>query len=391
MDSEQTEANAAQAASATANDLFHYVDQFLRMKIAPALIQHNIFPTTKDITESVAMLNYAKRHFPELFSTNSKHDEQQPKSTVIVIGDGLTPRTGALFASTVSSSICERVIVIDPALKPISKKLSELLPKLQLAPMPIQSTCIFGEHIYIVMVHGHVTITDALNSVFKGTVKGVIVSPCCDYYVAQSLVCERPPSYQKYDRYIASKDNLVRVWALQKSELLLDKSQSMLRHRLIRTNVMGVDELMRQKLIYLKSKTTFKVLGIVSKIRVLGSGRKFFNIWQPTPSLDLKSDYCWQQLSQWARLGKLPQPHQLNIDLSNTKETFFPSCQCIQAMHVEIVNERKDALIKHGNIILVDGFLDKSSIKQYLLINITHVGLVTHYKELSLALLGSID
>lgn len=91
-----------------------YIDRFLRMDSAPLLLSVKLFPRhalLKEITESVAMLDTLLRHFGSILRDRSV----SPENTLcVVIGDGVTPRTGALLACLLPS--CE-VVSLDPMMR----------------------------------------------------------------------------------------------------------------------------------------------------------------------------------------------------------------------------------------------------------------------------------
>lgn len=76
------------------NDAFQgkktHIDYFFKCKCAGDLLNLQVFPNAKEITESMGAFIAAKKHIKIPFDN--------PSITLYVIADGCTPRTGALFA-----------------------------------------------------------------------------------------------------------------------------------------------------------------------------------------------------------------------------------------------------------------------------------------------------
>ena len=83
-----------------------FVDTFLRWECGRYLLGLGLFPNTQEITESMACLEAVNEHLGDLIATTNA------KVCAIVIGDGRTPRTGALLAMRTKWT----VISVDPAL-----------------------------------------------------------------------------------------------------------------------------------------------------------------------------------------------------------------------------------------------------------------------------------
>jgi hypothetical protein len=84
-----------------------YLDEALRIKCFPDMISLGLFPNAKEVTESFACYEAYRKHI-------MKHiHPSDSKATVVVVGDGHTPRTGAVFAFRSKFS----VVSIDPEIK----------------------------------------------------------------------------------------------------------------------------------------------------------------------------------------------------------------------------------------------------------------------------------
>lgn len=69
-----------------------YTDQFLKLNCAVELLKRKLFPNTKEITESIGCFNAVVAMLQGMSSCGRRD------LNVIIVGDGSTPRTGALFA-----------------------------------------------------------------------------------------------------------------------------------------------------------------------------------------------------------------------------------------------------------------------------------------------------
>lgn len=84
-----------------------YLDEFIKLKCAPDLLLNKLFPNAKEITESMAAFNAYRKNL--IFS----YPPNEEKTTCLVVGDGVVPRTGAVFALRTKFN----VISVDPAMR----------------------------------------------------------------------------------------------------------------------------------------------------------------------------------------------------------------------------------------------------------------------------------
>ncbi|EEY62651.1 uncharacterized protein PITG_14429 [Phytophthora infestans T30-4] len=110
--------NSAEVAAAVSPSTppvsLRYLNEFVgKLHCAPALLQHGLFPDAKEVTESMALFNAVRRYIEpkseeESLKINGKHDG------IVVVGDGNTPRTAAMFAFRMRGWKCYSV---DPAME----------------------------------------------------------------------------------------------------------------------------------------------------------------------------------------------------------------------------------------------------------------------------------
>lgn len=151
-----------------------YLHRFFKLNVTPLLLQLKVFPNLKEVTESmgafVAVHNYL---------INSGHvNRNDDKVDVFVVGDGSTPRTGALFACLTKWN----VFSIDPRLR--LKDYREI-KRLTLYKDKVEDIKMFTPRKYVtallVCVHSHAPISDCLNMLkyYSYNTLHLINIPCC--------------------------------------------------------------------------------------------------------------------------------------------------------------------------------------------------------------------
>lgn len=175
-----------------------YFNQLLNLKCTPDLLSANVFPNAKEVTEAFGIYNAAKRNIPLELS--------DPNVIAIVVGDGSTPRCGAVFAFRTQWS----VISIDPQLSTF--KVNHGIKRLQCIADKIENLKSFKAITYnkvlIIMPHSHANMDTTLNMI-KGKTRHLICSPCC-----QSLIPSRYPLPDiSYDDWgIWSPERNIQIW-----------------------------------------------------------------------------------------------------------------------------------------------------------------------------------
>jgi len=174
-----------------------YLHELTRLRCAPDLLAMGLFPNAKEVTESFAAYHAVRSHLPG-FSLSDR------SITLLAVGDGVTPRTGATFALR-SAWSC---ISIDPALRDDNiRRVCSRVERLRAIPLHVQFVePIECDRAIIVAVHSHAKLEDAVRSVRAREV-AVVAMPCC---VPQPLAT--PPDVEFVDPGIASPQNRVLVW-----------------------------------------------------------------------------------------------------------------------------------------------------------------------------------
>lgn len=154
--------------------MFSYVSHFLSLNSAVDLLplfQVGQHFTAKEIAESWAMLQAVFNHI------RKDTRKGEGKVRVIVVGDGHTARTGALFAYMTKW----QVISIDPNfLEEPTKGLRVDRMQTFKSRLEDMEQMTFDEDIIIVMPHAHTSADTALDKFRSKGKRSLVVFPCCN-------------------------------------------------------------------------------------------------------------------------------------------------------------------------------------------------------------------
>jgi len=224
-----------------------FVDTFLRWRCGRELLAMELFPNTKEITESMACLEVVSEELGSIVSLTD------PTCTAVVVGDGRTPRTGALLAMRTRWA---KIVSIDPALhgltgeeqvdyKTLPKELQSFesqeqtdanlsrrakmredikgIDRLEVEACKVEETEVAlppdCRHVVLILPHAHVTPDEALKclnftacvaSGSKPTIS-VVQLPCCGF-VWHDTALGLAANKVWFDPRIASGCRTVRVW-----------------------------------------------------------------------------------------------------------------------------------------------------------------------------------
>lgn len=177
-----------------------YLDEVLSLRCTADLLAAGLFPAraaAKEITETCAAFHAARHHVPWT-------DTCDPSTTVVVVGDGSTPRTAAMFALRTRWS-CHAV---DPALARPTLRIAQI-DRLTLHRRVAEETTVqTGADVVLVAVHSHASFEAALSSVPDARRVAYVAVPCC---VAKALAPFAPDEVYE-DEGILSPDRRVYVW-----------------------------------------------------------------------------------------------------------------------------------------------------------------------------------
>lgn len=140
-----------------------YLDQFIRDRSSVDLMRLKIYPDVKEVSEAYGMLYAAKRYL-----------SSGKTWKIICVGDGSTPRCGALFAYHTRYEVYS----VDPALPIDCLERYYEIKRLYPVPYQIEDCQYSGENGLIISCHSHAKLSTVIKSCkFKNTV--LISMPCC--------------------------------------------------------------------------------------------------------------------------------------------------------------------------------------------------------------------
>lgn len=167
-----------------------YINELLRLKCAPDLLSVKVFPNTKEITESFGMYNAVRTHYPDLLADRNV--------TYLVVGDGNTPRTAAVFAFRTACGVYS----VDPRMKEkhfAVHRLTTLKKRIEDVTRMKAGKTVF------LLPHAHVKESSMLHLVNSGDI--VITIECCVPYNASI-----EPRVTYRDANILSPKNEIKIY-----------------------------------------------------------------------------------------------------------------------------------------------------------------------------------
>jgi len=171
-----------------------YINEIMGCSCFPNLLEMKIFPNAKEITESSAIFNYLRNINRDVFALDDK------EVTFVCVGDGVTPRTAAMFAFRTAWDCYS----IDPEMTWENngrvRRLTCIRDKVEnLEPRKYRK-------LVIAHVHSHARLQESCR-VFKANQRVVIAMPCC---VKQERHIE--PDLEYTDNSVWSPKNKIKVW-----------------------------------------------------------------------------------------------------------------------------------------------------------------------------------
>lgn len=146
-----------------------YVNEFMRLKCSLDLHKLQVFPNTKEITESFGAYHGAIR------AIGGQQHLRRTDVDVIIAGDGCSPRTGVTFALRSAWNI----ISIDPLMRDQwlkdfgIRRLSVLRAKVE--DMPVRR----DNELIIVLPHSHAPMKEVLKNLKSKKARHIVSIPCC--------------------------------------------------------------------------------------------------------------------------------------------------------------------------------------------------------------------
>ncbi len=173
-----------------------HIEEFFKLKCAPDLLAWKLFPNAKEVTESMAAFEAVRN----IVMTRAGINYKSTNVKLICVGDGVVPRTAALFATRTAWDCYS----IDPMMRDFQypvKRLQTYKNKIEELDFNFKD-----DIIVIVCVHSHATIKNILAHI-HGKERHLVTIPCCVPHVISNK------SYIGYaDANIWSEKNEIKVW-----------------------------------------------------------------------------------------------------------------------------------------------------------------------------------
>jgi len=139
-------------------------------------------------------------------------DPKDKDVTVLVVGDGSTPRAGCTFAVRTQWTVHS----IDPQMRTTGPWTT--VRRLTTHTAKIEDCRFAADKVVIVMVHCHVAMDDVLHSLeYQPKVLGVVSAPCCHFSDLQTHVYGHAPIADFEDVSMQSGRREIRVWHVKKN------------------------------------------------------------------------------------------------------------------------------------------------------------------------------
>ncbi|TYZ69025.1 hypothetical protein PybrP1_011307 [[Pythium] brassicae (nom. inval.)] len=195
-----------------------YLNEFVgKLQCASALLDHQLYPDAKEITESMGVFNAVRKYVLQDEQEGALEASEEGGATakadgIVVVGDGSTPRTAAMFAHRLRHW---KSYSVDPAMEYRSSERSvgwETISNLVVIRNKIENVRITLRRAIVVLVHAHVTLEQALSAVEAERVVGVVTLPCCNWFSQQETLFARRADLVYDDFSILSDKREVRLW-----------------------------------------------------------------------------------------------------------------------------------------------------------------------------------
>ncbi|NKB72177.1 MAG: hypothetical protein GKR89_34295 [Candidatus Latescibacteria bacterium] len=174
-----------------------YINEFVQLRCSPDLLQAKLFPNGKEITESLAAYHATSTHLID--SLPLADDSIQ----CFVIGDGVVPRTGAVFAFRSHWQVTS----IDPKMY-LDRGYDFMRLKIRQTQIE-RFEAIECDRAIIVLVHSHAPLVECVKKIIARNQLSIVAIPCC---VQMDSIAGIGPDIEYDDLGIWAAKNTVKVW-----------------------------------------------------------------------------------------------------------------------------------------------------------------------------------
>lgn len=184
-----------------------YVNRFIALNSLEEFGRYGLFPNVKEVTESFGMY-YAVTH--KIMPNEPDIEQGKRNVRIYVVGDGVTPRTAAVFAFMTKWEC----ISIDPQmrdrdysgirrLKVYRKKIEDYIPYTPL--QEIHNLWPDDKYHIIIMPHSHADIQPTWD-ILQNDRTWLITMPCCVHHKLDL------PCIEYRDKFVGSPKNHIKIY-----------------------------------------------------------------------------------------------------------------------------------------------------------------------------------
>jgi len=185
-----------------------YINQYFGLKCSAEMQELRLFPNLKEIQESFSIINNVQNY---CMKTDTNIDFKNPNINVYVIGDGVTPRTAAVFNFLTKW----KTFSIDPLMRiendySTIQNLNVFKGKAEDVFVDNPDIVEQKDYIFIILPHSHIENTNSIYRYFKNQKTWIINLPCCKPNQDNTLPIESWIGIK--DRYINSDKNILKIY-----------------------------------------------------------------------------------------------------------------------------------------------------------------------------------
>ncbi|KAJ1462295.1 hypothetical protein M885DRAFT_476344 [Pelagophyceae sp. CCMP2097] len=197
----------------------NYVDQLFGLACFEDVARLRLFPSAKDVSESFAVLHAA--------ATEAGVPWRGPgRVLALAVGDGTTPRTGALAAYltdwhcvSIDPVLGDDWVGIEPKGVRRLRGAKQTLEAFAASDLPEARETV--DRVLLLCVHSHARFVggcsvEAMQRKFKGCPVNLVALPCCSTFHPDRDVCRKPNS-QYDDACVFSAKRRIKVWNFEAS------------------------------------------------------------------------------------------------------------------------------------------------------------------------------
>lgn len=176
-----------------------YINRFVGLNSLEEFAKLKLFPNVKEVTESFSMYYTVKEQICQYLDT----DKSMFDVCIIVVGDGVSPRTASLFAFLSKAEVHS----IDPLMR--VEEYKGKINRLSLYKDKIEEVNIYTDKtkVIILMPHAHAITEDSWDCVGDVEDKWLVKMPCC---TKDELSWNKFLEFE--DKYNMSPKNKIQIW-----------------------------------------------------------------------------------------------------------------------------------------------------------------------------------